>query len=231
MFEVKKYLINELPKLHDPTILSKKPVVVMVVGVNGTGKTTSVAKLAKMYKDMGNSVTLVAADTYRAAAVEQLKVWSKRANVDLVCNENSNEPSSVLFDGLSVSKKNNSDIVIVDTAGRLHTYKNLMSELEKMHRITMKRFPEYLIKNIITIDSLLGQNSIVQAKEFNKHVPIDGAILTKLDGTAKGGIIFSLHKEIGIPVQFIGVGEELSDFEVFDPEKYVNGLIGEDSGK
>ena len=227
--EVKTYLINELPKLHNPIILDTKPVVVMVVGVNGTGKTTSVAKLAKMYKDMGNSVTLVAADTYRAAAVEQLKVWSKRANVDLVCNENSNEPSSVLFDGLSVSKKNNSDIVIVDTAGRLHTYKNLMSELEKMHRITMKRFPEFSIKNIITIDSLLGQNSIVQAKEFNKHVPIDGAILTKLDGTAKGGIIFSLHKEIGIPVQFIGIGEELSDIEAFDPEKYVNGLIGVES--
>ena len=227
--EVKTYLINELPKLHDPTILDTKPVVVMVVGVNGTGKTTSVAKLAKMYKDMGNFVTLVAADTYRAAAVEQLKVWSKRANVDLVCNENSNEPSSVLFDGLSVSKKNNSDIIIVDTAGRLHTYKNLMSELEKMHRITMKRFPEFSIKNIITIDSLLGQNSIVQAKEFNKHVPIDGAILTKLDGTAKGGIIFSLHKEIGIPVQFIGIGEELSDIEAFDPEKYVNGLIGVES--
>ena len=227
--EVKTYLINELPKLHDPTILDTKPVVVMVVGVNGTGKTTSVAKLAKMYKDMGNFVTLVAADTYRAAAVEQLKVWSKRANVDLVCNENSSEPSSVLFDGLSVSKNNNSDIIIVDTAGRLHTYKNLMSELEKMHRITMKRFPEFSIKNIITIDSLLGQNSIVQAKEFNKHVPIDGAILTKLDGTAKGGIIFSLHKEIGIPVQFIGVGEELSDIEAFDPEKYVNGLIGVES--
>ena len=227
--EVKTYLINELPKLHDPTILDTKPVVVMVVGVNGTGKTTSVAKLAKMYKDMGNFVTLVAADTYRAAAVEQLKVWSKRANVDLVCNENSSEPSSVLFDGLSVSKNNNSDIIIVDTAGRLHTYKNLMSELEKMHRITMKRFPEFSIKNIITIDSLLGQNSIVQAKEFNKHVPIDGAILTKLDGTAKGGIIFSLHKEIGIPVQFIGIGEELSDIEAFDPEKYVNGLIGVES--
>ena len=227
--EVKTYLINELPKLHDPIILDTKPIVVMVVGVNGTGKTTSVAKLAKMYKDMGNSVTLVAADTYRAAAVEQLKVWSKRANVDLVCNENSSEPSSVLFDGLSVSKKNNSDIIIVDTAGRLHTYKNLMSELEKMHRITMKRFPEFSIKNIITIDSLLGQNSIVQAKEFNKHVPIDGAILTKLDGTAKGGIIFSLHKEIGIPVQFIGIGEELSDIEAFDPEKYVNGLIGVES--
>ena len=227
--EVKTYLINELPKLHDPVILDTKPVVVMVVGVNGTGKTTSVAKLAKMYKDMGNFVTLVAADTYRAAAVEQLKVWSKRANVDLVCNENSSEPSSVLFDGLSVSKNNNSDIIIVDTAGRLHTYENLMSELEKMHRITMKRFPEFSIKNIITIDSLLGQNSIVQAKEFNKHVPIDGAILTKLDGTAKGGIIFSLHKEIGIPVQFIGIGEELSDIEAFDPEKYVNGLIGVES--
>ena len=229
--EVKKYLITELPQKQNLQKTNSGPILIMIVGVNGTGKTTSVAKLAKLYKDMGNSVTLVAADTYRAAAVEQLKIWSIRAGVKLVCNENAKEPSAVLFDGLTSAKSDESDVVIVDTAGRLHTYKNLMSELEKMHRITMQRFPEYIVKNIITIDSLLGQNSIVQAKEFNKHVPIDGAILTKLDGTAKGGIIFSLHKEIGIPVQFIGVGEELSDFEVFDPEKYVNGLIGVDSGK
>ena len=153
LFEVKKYLINELPKLHDPTILSKKPVVVMVVGVNGTGKTTSVAKLAKMYKDMGNSVTLVAADTYRAAAVEQLKVGQKEQMLILYAMKilmNLHQFFLMVFQ----FQKNNSDIVIVDTAGRLHTYKNLMSELEKMHRITMKRFPEYLIKNIITIDSL-----------------------------------------------------------------------------
>ena len=224
--EVKKYLITELPQKQDPKIPTSGPFLIMVVGVNGTGKTTSVAKLAKIYKDMGHSVTLIAADTYRAAAVDQLKIWSNRASVKLVCNEEATEPSAVLFDGLTSAKLNNSDVVIVDTAGRLHTYKNLMGELEKMHRISRNRFPEFLIKNMITIDSLLGQNSVVQAKEFNSHVPLDGAILTKLDGTAKGGIIFSLYKELGIPVKYIGVGEELSDFEIFDPEKYVNGLFG-----
>ena len=224
--EVKKYLITELPEKQDPKIPSSDPFLIMVVGVNGTGKTTSVAKLAKIYKDMGHSVTLIAADTYRAAAVEQLKIWSNRAGVKLVHNEDALEPSAVLFDGLMSAKSDNSDVVIVDTAGRLHTYKNLMSELEKMHRISRDRFPEFFIKNIITIDSLLGQNSVIQAKEFNSHVPLDGAILTKLDGTAKGGIIFSLYKELGIPVQYIGIGEELSDLEIFDPEKYVNGLFG-----
>jgi fused signal recognition particle receptor len=200
--------------------------VIMVVGVNGTGKTTSAAKLAKLYKDLGNDVTLVAADTYRAAAVEQLRIWSNRANTRLVCNEKATEPSAVLFDGLTSALSNNSDIVIVDTAGRLHTYDNLMSELEKMHRISTKRFPQFIVKNIITIDSLLGQNSIVQAEQFNNHVPLDGAILTKLDGTAKGGIVFSLYKKLKIPVQYIGVGEELSDLEMFDPMKYVDGLFG-----
>jgi len=224
--KVKKYLITELPQKQNLKKSSSGPILIMVVGVNGSGKTTSVAKLAKIYKDMGNSVTLIAADTYRAAAVEQLKIWSKRAGVELVCNKDAKEPSAVLFDGLKSAKSDDSDVVIVDTAGRLHTYKNLMGELEKMHRISRDRFPEFFIKNIITIDSLLGQNSIVQAKEFNRHVPLDGAILTKLDGTAKGGIIFSLFKELNIPVQYIGVGEELSDFEIFDPEKYVNGLFG-----
>ena len=224
--EVKKYLITELPQKQNLQKTNSGPILIMIVGVNGTGKTTSVAKLAKLYKDMGSSVTLVAADTYRAAAVEQLKIWSIRAGVKLVCNENAKEPSAVLFDGLTSAKSDDSDVVIVDTAGRLHTYKNLMSELEKMHRISRDRFPEFFVKNIITIDSLLGQNSIVQAKEFNGHVPLDGAILTKLDGTAKGGIIFSLFKELNIPVKYIGIGEELSDFEIFDPEKYVNGLFG-----
>ena len=229
LIDVKNYLITELPQKHNLKKPSSRPILIMVVGVNGTGKTTTVAKLAKLYKDMGNSVTLIAADTYRAAAVEQLRIWSNRAGVELVCNEDAKEPSAVLFDGLKSAKSDDSDVVIVDTAGRLHTYKNLMGELEKMHRISRDRFPEFFIKNIITIDSILGQNSIVQAKEFNSHVPIDGAILTKLDGTAKGGIIFSLYKELGIPVQFIGFGEELSDLEVFDPEKYVNGLIGENN--
>jgi fused signal recognition particle receptor len=224
--EIKKYLITELPQKHNLVNGASSPMVIMVVGVNGTGKTTSAAKLAKLYKDLGNDVTLVAADTYRAAAVEQLRIWSNRANTRLVCNEKATEPSAVLFDGLTSALSNNSDIVIVDTAGRLHTYDNLMSELEKMHRISTKRFPQFIVKNIITIDSLLGQNSIVQAEQFNNHVPLDGAILTKLDGTAKGGIVFSLYKKLKIPVQYIGIGEELSDLEMFDPMKYVDGLFG-----
>ena len=199
---------------------------ILVSGVNGVGKTTTIGKLTKFLHNQGKTVLIAAGDTYRAAAVEQLKIWSIRAGVKLVCNENAKEPSAVLFDGLTSAKSDDSDVVIVDTAGRLHTYKNLMSELEKMHRISRDRFPEFFVKNIITIDSLLGQNSIVQAKEFNSHVPLDGAILTKLDGTAKGGIIFSLFKELNIPVKYIGIGEELSDFEIFDPEKYVNGLFG-----
>ena len=229
--EIKKYLLKELPPKQKLMDNESYPLIIMVVGVNGTGKTTSAAKLAKLYKDLGSNVTLVAADTYRAAAVEQLRVWSKRANTTLVCNEKATEPSAVLFDGLTSALLNDSDIVIVDTAGRLHTYENLMNELEKMHRIATTRFPQFKVKNIITIDSLLGQNSIVQAEQFNKHVPLDGAILTKLDGTAKGGIVFSLHKKLNLPVQYIGVGEELSDIEIFDPEKYIDGLFGLENNK
>jgi fused signal recognition particle receptor len=229
--EIKKYLLTELPEKQKLMIDESYPLIIMVVGVNGTGKTTSAAKIAKLYKDFGSNVTLVAADTYRAAAVEQLRVWSKRANTTLVCNEKANEPSAVLFDGLTSALSNDSDIVIVDTAGRLHTYENLMGELEKMYRISTTRFPQFKVKNIITIDSLLGQNSIVQAEQFNKHVPLDGAILTKLDGTAKGGIVFSLYKKLNLPVQYIGLGEELSDIEIFDPEKYIDGLFGLDNYK
>ena len=200
----------------------------MMVGVNGTGKTTSAAKLARIYRDQGKRVLLIAADTYRAAAIDQLKVWSKRADVRLVCNEKTKEPSAILFDGLTSARSSECEIVIVDTAGRLHTYENLMNELEKMHRIIENRFSEFVVKNLITIDSLLGQNSIVQAKEFNRHVPLDGAILTKLDGTAKGGIVFPLYKDLGIPVQYIGIGEDIRDIEPFDPENYLDGLFGKE---
>ena len=222
---IREYLLNELPVKYS-IIDYDSPIVIMMVGVNGTGKTTSAAKIARLYRDQGKKVLLIAADTYRAAAIDQLKIWSKRADVKLVCNDKTKEPSAVLFDGLSSARSDECEIVIVDTAGRLHTYNNLMKELEKMHRIIENRFPEFIVKNLITIDSLLGQNSVVQAKEFNRHVPLEGAVLTKLDGTAKGGIIFPLYKELGIPVQFIGVGEELSDIELFDPGTYLDGLLG-----
>ena len=223
---VREYLLSQLPEKFIP-FHNDSPVAIMMVGVNGTGKTTSAAKLAKFYSDLKKDVILIAADTYRAAAIEQLRVWSNRAGVRLVSNEQTKEPSAVLFDGLMSAKSVGSDIVIVDTAGRLHTYDNLMRELEKMHRIIDDRFSEFLVKNLIAIDSLLGQNSLVQAKEFNNRVPLDGAILTKLDGTAKGGIIFPLYKELGVPVQYIGLGENISDFEIFNPNDYLDGLLGE----
>ena len=225
---IREYLLNELPEKYS-IIDCDSQIVIMMVGVNGTGKTTSAAKIARLYRDKGKKVLLIAADTYRAAAIDQLKIWSKRADVRLVCNDKTKEPSAVLFDGLSSARSDDCEIVIVDTAGRLHTYDNLMSELEKMHRVIENRFPEFLVKNLITIDSLLGQNSVVQAKEFNRHVPLEGAVLTKLDGTAKGGIIFPLYKELRIPVQFIGLGEELTDIELFDPDVYLDGLLGNET--
>ena len=222
---IREYLVNELPKKYTMENF-ESPIVIMMVGVNGTGKTTSSAKLAKIYKEQGKKVLLIAADTYRAAAIEQLEIWSNRAGVRLVYNNQTKEPSAVLFDGLNSARSDNYEVVIVDTAGRLHTYDNLMAELEKMYRIIDNRFPEFLVKNLITIDSLLGQNSVVQAKQFNKHIPIDGAILTKFDGTAKGGIIFPLYKQLGVSVKFIGTGEEISDIEFFDPQIYLDGLLG-----
>ena len=228
--KIRAYLLTQLPEKY-LAIHDQLPIVFMMVGVNGTGKTTSAAKLARAYREKGKKVLLIAADTYRAAALDQLKIWSKRADVRLVCNEKTKEPSAVLFDGLMVAKSSASEIIIVDTAGRLHTYDNLMHELEKMHRIITNRFPEFLVKNLITIDALLGQNSLVQAKEFNRHVPLDGAILTKLDGTAKGGIIFPLYNELNIPVRYIGIGEDINDIELFDPDNYLDGLLGKELDK
>ncbi len=223
--KVRNLLISTLPNRHVPEKVSN-PIIFLIVGVNGTGKTTTSAKLAHLRQSMGEKVTLVAADTYRAAGVEQLKIWANRVGCHLVCNEKSNEPTAVLFDGLQSAKANESDVVIVDTAGRLHTYANLMAELEKSYRVIQNRFPEFDMNAVITMDASLGQNSVIQAKEFGKHVRLDSAVLTKMDGTARGGIVFPLYKELGIPVEYIGVGEDLTDLEPFDPEEYVNGLLG-----
>ena len=224
--EVESYLISVLPENINDEEYFSKPIVILMVGVNGTGKTTSCAKLAKYYKSQGKKVLMIAADTYRAAAVDQLKVWSSRLNVEMIYNESSNQPSSVLFDGLTAAKSQKSDIIIVDTAGRLQTSKNLMSELEKMYRLAKKNFSSFNINSLITIDASLGQNSLIQAKDFNSIINLDGAILTKMDGTAKGGIVFPLYNESNISVKFIGTGEDLNDLYKFNRNEYIQSILG-----
>ena len=224
---VENYLISILPKNQNDKDSNSTPNVIFMVGVNGTGKTTSSAKLAKYYKSQGKKVLMIAADTYRAAAIDQLKIWSSRLDVEIIYNESSNQPSAVLFDGLTAAKSQGSDIVvIVDTAGRLHTSKNLMSELEKMYRLSQKNFSSFNINSLITLDASLGQNSLIQAKDFANKVHLDGAILTKMDGTAKGGIIFPLYSESNIAVKFIGAGEDLDDLFRFNRNEYVQSFLG-----
>ncbi|NQV37155.1 MAG: signal recognition particle-docking protein FtsY [Candidatus Marinimicrobia bacterium] len=225
---VKEHLSSILPQIQSSSIIAESgPTVLMIVGVNGTGKTTSTAKLASYFRKSGKKVLLIGADTYRAAAVEQLRIWSKRLGIRLVCNEKSQEPASVLYNGMEAAKAEGSDLIIVDTAGRLHTYKNLMQELQKMYRVLDSRFPEFNVQSWIIIDANLGQNSLIQAKEFGSHVKLHGAVLTKMDGTAKGGIVFPLYQQLKIPVQFIGIGETLDDIFPFDPQEYVDSLFGD----
>ena len=223
---VKNDLKSKLPTENSASFYDN-PGVLIIIGVNGSGKTTSTAKLAYLYKQLGMKITLVAADTYRAAAINQLKIWSEKIDCRLICNEKTSEPVSVIFDGLESARSHNSNLVLIDTAGRLHTSNNLMMELEKMYRVIESRFPSFNISTLITIDGTMGQNSLAQAKEFQKQRRIDGAILSKLDGTAKGGIVFPLYSELGIPVKFIGVGESIKDIELFNADSYVDGLLGE----
>ena len=221
---IKLHLLNILNEHHE-LVLEEEKTVIIVVGVNGSGKTTTAAKLARFYSASGKKVTLVAADTYRAAAVEQLKIWSKRVGCRFIFNENSTEPASVVFNGLESAIAKDDDLVIVDTAGRLHTNENLMKELAKINSVIESRFPKFTKISLITIDASLGQNSLVQAREFGKICNIDGAILTKLDGTAKGGVVFPLYDQLNIPVTFVGVGEGVDDLRAFNPIKYVDGII------
>lgn len=223
---VKNTLLEHLAKDEEiPQILPKS--IILIIGVNGTGKTTSTAKLAN-FLNKNHNVLMVGADTYRAAAAEQLEQWALRLNLKLICNTKSNDPSAVLFDGLKSAENNNNDIVIVDTAGRLHTYKNLMTELEKMVRLVNKHFSVFNIISILTIDASLGQNSLIQAREFTKMFKVDGIILTKMDGTARGGIAIPIYEELKIPVMFIGVGEKLDDLIPFNAEEYVQSIIDYD---
>ena len=207
--------------------------VIMVIGVNGVGKTTSVGKLAAIYKKQGKRVLIAAADTFRAAAGEQLDEWAKRAGVEIISGAQGADPSSVIFDAVSAAKARNVDILLCDTAGRLHNKKNLMEELKKMNRIIDREFPDVHRENLVVLDGTTGQNALVQAREFGETADLTGIILTKMDGTVKGGIAVAIHAELDIPVKYIGVGEKLEDLRKFDVQEYVDGLLemkGEEDG-
>ena len=221
---IKLHLLKMLSE-HKDLIIKEEKNVIIVVGVNGSGKTTTAAKLARFYSTSGKKVTLVAADTFRVAAVDQLKIWSERVGCRFIFNENSTEPASIVFNGLESAIAKDDDLVIIDTAGRLHTSENLMKELSKINRVIENRFSQFTKISLITIDASLGQNSIVQAREFGKTCRLDGAVLTKLDGTAKGGVVFPLYDQLKIPVTFVGVGEGFDDLRAFNPIKYVDGII------
>lgn len=205
--------------------IESKPSLILVVGVNGVGKTTTIGKLAANLKNNNMKVILGAADTFRAAAIEQIQIWAERANVDIVRQEEGSDPAAVVFDTISAAKKRNADVIICDTAGRLHNKKNLMDELSKINRIVNRELPESSKEVLLVLDATTGQNAINQAKEFKKATDITGIILTKLDGTAKGGMIFSIMEELKVPVKYIGVGEQIEDLQPFDAENFVNALF------
>ena len=199
--------------------------VVLVIGVNGVGKTTSIGKLAGKLKDQGKKVVLAAADTFRAAAGEQLVSWANRAGVEIISGQEGSDPGAVVYDAIQAAKARHADVLLVDTAGRLHNKKNLMAELGKLNRIIEKEYPEAYRETLVVLDGTTGQNALAQAKEFKEVADITGIILTKLAGTAKGGIAVAIHSELGIPVKYIGVGESIDDLQKFDANQFVNALF------
>lgn len=209
----------------EPLVLDTKPSVILVIGVNGVGKTTSIAKIANLLKSEGKSVILAAADTYRAAAVDQLKIWADRVGVDIISHGEGSDPAAVVFDAVNAAKSRHSDVLIIDTAGRLHNKKNLMDELAKINRVVDRELPGCSRETLLVLDATTGQNAVSQAKEFRNSAPLTGLVLTKLDGTAKGGIVFSIREELGIPVKFICVGEQVDDLQYFKADEFVSALF------
>ncbi len=205
----------------------ESPMVLLVIGVNGVGKTTSIGKLAARFKTVGRKVIICAADTFRAAAADQLTVWAERANVPIVKRAEGADPASVVFDGIQAAKGNHADVLIVDTAGRLHNKAHLMEELKKISRIAARDYPEASIKALLVIDATTGQNGLTQAQVFRDVAQLDGIILTKLDGTAKGGIAIAIRQELGLPVRYIGVGEQLDDLQPFEAKEFIDAMFGE----
>ena len=226
--EVRAFLKNTLKEMigeGGPLVLNTKPSVVLVIGVNGAGKTTSIGKISNKLRKDGKKVVVAAADTFRAAAIDQLAVWCERSAVDLVKQNEGSDPAAVVFDAISYAKNKNADVLIVDTAGRLHNKKNLMNELEKINRVISRELPDASRENLLVLDATTGQNAVLQAKEFKNAADITGLILNKLDGTAKGGIVLSIKRELGIPVKFIGVGEKIDDMQPFNAEEFISALF------
>jgi len=222
---LKEEIKEILTKNNTVNSYNNKPTVILVVGVNGVGKTTSIGKLAYRFKNEGKKVLIAAADTFRAAAIDQLEVWAKRVECEIIRQSEGADPAAVVFDAIKSLKARDYDILIVDTAGRLHTKKNLVEELKKIDRVIKRELPDALIENLLVVDATTGQNALIQAKEFHQAVNLTGVVLTKLDGTAKGGIIIPICKEVNVPVKFIGIGEGIDHLQEFDPEEFVNALF------
>lgn len=226
---------NELYSIMSDMICSKsdseitfdKPTIILVIGVNGVGKTTSIGKLSSIFSNNGKKVILCAADTFRAAAIDQLSVWAKRTSVDIIKHEENSDPAAVVFDSISAMKARKADILIVDTAGRLHNKQNLMNELAKINRVIDREYPEAQRETLLVLDGSTGQNAYIQAKEFSNVADITGLVLTKMDGTAKGGAVFSIFSELNIPVKYIGVGEGINDLQKFSSVEFVKAIFGE----
>lgn len=216
---IKEILLNGTTESND------KKKVMLIIGVNGVGKTTSIGKLASKNKNEGKKVILAAADTFRAAAIDQLEIWSNRAGVDLIKHQEGSDPAAVVFDAVQASKSRNADLLICDTAGRLHNKKNLMNELSKIDRVIKREYDDSEVETLLVLDGTTGQNAVVQAKQFMEACKIDGIILTKLDGTAKGGVVISIKDTLNIPVRYIGVGEGIDDLQEFDAQSYVEALF------
>lgn len=221
--EMFKQILVEHMNIPRPTL--NWPMVMLVVGVNGVGKTTTVGKLALRFKEVGRSVVLAAADTFRAAADDQLAVWAKRADVPLVKHQEGGDPAAVVYDAVQSAKARNTDLLIVDTAGRLHNKKNLMDELNKIRRVIDREYPQATMRSMLILDATTGQNGLNQAKQFKEAAEINGIILTKLDGTAKGGIALAIRSELNIPVWYIGVGEGIDDLQAFDAKEFIDALF------
>lgn len=224
---LRKYMVELLTDPGQRTRVGHKPTVILVVGVNGVGKTTTIGKLAHYYTLFKYKVVLAAADTFRAAAAEQLKIWGEKGGCEVIAHGEGADPAAVVFDAVQAAKARQADLLFIDTAGRLHNKTNLMNELEKIHRVIQKEIPDAPHDTFLVLDATTGQNAISQAKEFVKSAKVTGVVLTKLDGTAKGGVVIAVKEELGLPVKWIGVGEGMMDFRPFEPDKFVDALFGE----